>query len=472
MRNSKAADLTHGDVGQLGDLIDRESLGEVCRSFFDLFGLSIRVFSANGSLLADMHQEQDVCRRLNTMLKGRVACTKTVAEAQKLVPEESTLVHRCFTGAVYHLVPIVYDSQNLGRIVLGPFLPAEIGRLPESLREVLPDEDLEQVRDAMAAMPRVREDTSQRIASHLRAILDLILFAGHRAQLTSEMHLASVRENYRELAERNTKLQQAYDRLKELDQLKSSFLATVSHELRTPLTSVIGYAEMLSSGMAGELNPEQKSFVDTIYTKGELLFSLITNLLDLNKLEQERVSLDLHMVDPANVLREVKETLLPAAEKNGIRIELGGEGESDAPKFNADPVRLRQILLNIAGNALKFTPEGGVVRLHARRVEMAPRDADDQELGMAVMMTPEDGVEFSVQDNGIGIAEEALGRIFDAFYQVDGSSTREYGGIGLGLTIAKRLVDAHGGTIQVQSEVGQGTVFSVTLPEHPPRSTQ
>ena len=122
-------------------------------------------------------------------------------------------------------------------------------------------------------MPRVRPETAERIAEHLRGVLDLILFSGHRAHLTSAMHLATVRENYRDLAEKNARLQDAYDKLKELDRLKSNFLATVSHELRTPLTSIIGYSEMLQAGIAGDLSEEQASFVETIRSKGELLLS-------------------------------------------------------------------------------------------------------------------------------------------------------------------------------------------------------
>ncbi|MFI5308444.1 MAG: ATP-binding protein [Polyangiales bacterium] len=470
MNDPNTADLHHGEIANLEDLIDRDSLREVCRSFFDLFGLSIRVFSTRGALLANVHEERSICRYMNALPEGRRACASTVGQVQILVPKDGTIVHPCFTGAVYHVVPIVYDDRQLGRIVLGPFLPAELREPPASLLQVDPNLDPERAKLALSDMPRVRPETAERIARHLRGVLDLILFSGHRAHLTSAMHLATVRENYRDLAEKNSRLQEAYDRLKELDRLKSNFLATVSHELRTPLTSIIGYSEMLQAGIAGELNDEQSNFVETIRSKGELLLSLITSLLDLNKLERGQLTIEPELVDPRAVLAEVQETYRPEAEKKRITLEI--VCAEDVPQLHADPVRLRQILINLAGNAIKFTPENGRVKMAASATEMTLEDTDeeggDQSFGAALMLAPEPAIEFSVQDTGIGIAPDQVGKIFDAFYQVDGSSTREYGGAGLGLAIAKNLVEAHHGTIRVESTPSQGSTFYVTLPQTPP----
>jgi signal transduction histidine kinase len=462
------ADLHHGEIANLEDLIDRESLREVCRSFLDLLGLSIRVFSARGSLLANVHEERSVCRYVNSLPKGRTACATTVGEVQVLVPTEGTVVHPCFTGAVYHVVPIVYDDRQLGRFVLGPFVPSDVDQAPQTLLTIDPGVKRDRAEAALREMPRVRPETAERIASHLRGVLDLILFSGHRAHLTSAMHLATVRENYRELAEKNARLQEAYDKLKELDRLKSNFLATVSHELRTPLTSIIGYSEMLQAGIAGDMTEEQNGFVETIRTKGELLLSLITSLLDLNKLERGQLSVDPEQVDPRAVLAEVKETYLPEAEKKKITLQV--ECGDDVPFVHADPVRLRQILINLAGNALKFTPDGGTVTMSAVVTEMTMNDDEDEDegFGAALMMAPEPAVEFKVQDTGIGMADGELEKIFDAFYQVDGSSTREFGGAGLGLAIARNLVDAHHGILRVESELGKGTSFYVTIPQQAP----
>lgn len=461
-------DLAYGDVSGLEDLVDRDSLAELCRSFFDLFGLSIRVLSRDGSLLTDVHEPRSICRYLNTMSAGRLACSTTVGDVQALVPEQGARQHTCFTGAVYQVMPVEYDGRRLGRIIVGPYLPAELGAVPQSLLEVDPELQPERARELLPEMPRVRRDTVQRILDHLRQVLNVILFSGHRAYMTSGMHLHSVRASYRELAEKNSRLQQAYDRLQELDRLKSNFLATVSHELRTPLSSIIGYADMLEQGIAGALNDEQRTFAATIRDKGELLLSLITALLDLNKLERGQLELVWQPVDPREVLRDVKETLLPHARREGVTVEVDCSTELPA-RFSADPVRLRQILINLANNAVKFTPDGGHVWLQAKAGSLGLDDAEHDGLGIALMAAPEPAVEFVVRDTGRGIPEESLEQIFNAFYQVDGGSTREHGGAGLGLAIVKKLVDAHGGDIRVDSVLHRGTTFRVILPEHAKR---
>jgi len=477
MDEANAADISYAEITNLEDLIDRDSLREVCRSFFDLFGLSIRVFSTRGVLLANVHEERSICRYVNSLPGGRAACGETVSQAQALVPPStSTATHRCFTGAAYDIVPIQYDGRQLGRIVIGPFLPSDLNEIPQTLLRVDNRLEPDRARLALAEMPRVRSQTAQRIATHLRGVLDLILFSGHRAQLTSAMHLLTVRENYRELAEKNARLQDAFDKLKELDRLKSNFLATVSHELRTPLTSIIGYSEMLEAGIAGDLTAEQGAFVETIRTKGELLLQLISSLLDLNKLERGQLRIKPEYIDPRALLADVKETCLPEAEKRGVKLEL--EWDPDMPVVQADPVRLRQILTNLLSNAIKFSRDSARVIMRVRNTELhmsddplAAHDDEDDDtgsLGAALMLAPERAVEFSVQDQGIGIATSELGKIFDAFYQVDGSSTREYGGAGLGLSIAKSLVAAHHGQLRVESELGQGTTFFVTIPETQP----
>ncbi len=451
--------LTLGTDIRLQDLVDKDALRDVIRSVHALFGISLRVFSADGFLLAEAVVEQEICRYVAELSDGRVACMKTVAAARRVDPRSGEATHPCFTGAQYHIFSIDYDGRRLGKAVLGPYLPSDVTNVPDSLLAV--DESVEPTRalELLPKMPRARSDTIHLISDHLRRTLDLILFSGHKALLTSQMHLSSVRESYRELQEKNQKLQEAFDKLSELDRLKSNFLGVISHELRTPLTSIIGYSEMLSEGIAGDLVGDQIKFVQTINQKGEQLLELIMSLLDLSKLESGTMSLRKNTVPVEKLLSEVVSTLEPKARKKNITIE--SVLEADLPPVRGDGERLRQVFLNLVDNAIKFSPPDSAVTLSAR-LAMGP-DGDSED-GYSLLEPSRRMVAIGVTDVGIGIPEQERGRIFDAFYQVDSSSTREHEGTGLGLSIVKRLVDAHGGKVVVSGNDPTGAVFSVILP--------
>lgn len=459
---SPTADIVLGDVTRLEDIVDKGALGEVCRSFFSLFSLPIRVLSLDGTLVADVHETREICSYVNEVSEGHRACSALVAEVKEIDPQDGAIEHPCFTGAVYRIVPIDYQGRRLGRFVIGPYFPAERQEVPKSLLVLHEGIDAEVAREKLGEMPRVRRETAERLADHLTRILDLIIFSGHRSFLTSEMHVASVRESFRTLAEKNAELQDAFDKLKELDRLKSNFLATVSHELRTPLTSIIGYSDMLVTGIAGELNEEQTEFVDTIRSKGDHLLALISSLLDLGKLEQGNMRISKERLDPEALLEEVEKTFAPTARKREVGIVV--RAQKPLPEVHGDPVRIRQILFNLTENAMKFSPPNGEIVLALRGVELEPED-DGGGMGLVLLAAPRGALEFSVSDSGPGIPAGERERIFDAFYQVDGSSTREHGGTGLGLSIVQRLVQAHGGDVWVESEPDDGTTFRFTIPE-------
>jgi len=291
-------------------------------------------------------------------------------------------------------------------------------------------------------------------------VLELLVFSGHRAQLASTMQVASVRENYRELAAKNEALKTSYEELKQLDQLKSTFLATVSHELRTPLTSIIGYAEMLESGAAGALHDAQAELLRTIRGKADQLLGLIGSLLDLGRLEAKNLDLHNEPVDARTLLSDVGSTIVPIANRRSVALDI--QIADGTPRIWGDPVRLRQILINLADNAMKFTHEGGEVVLRAEPGNLD--EAASGGLGSSLFATSRPAVVLTVRDTGMGIPEENLSRIFDAFYQIDAGTTRAHGGAGLGLSIVKQLVDGHRGKIEVASVLGQGSVFTVKLP--------
>lgn len=449
-----------GDI-RLEELVDREALGEMARSFYELFRVPLRIFDAQGLILADASEQQALYTYLNTFRGGREALSEVVDAVKNTNPPvDGEATHQCLTGAVYQITPISYDGRRIGRLILGPFLPPEVTEPRSAVLELDPEVDGARVKQLMAEMPRAREETVGRIAHHLKCTLDLILFSGHKALLTSNMHLAAVRESYRELQQKNSRLQEAFDRLKELDRLKSNFLATVSHELRTPLTSIIGYSEMLAEGIAGELAEEQADFVGTIREKGEQLLELIKGLLDLSKLESGTMSLRKANVDVAPIVEDVAQTLTPTARKKGVEIEV--DIENGLPLLWADADRLRQVLLNLTENAIKFTPQGGRVALSLAHTLMDAADGEGEALVLLPNRRP--AVQLRVADTGIGIPEPERRRVFDAFYQVDSSSTREQGGTGLGLSIVKRLVDGHDGTVRIEDNDPQGAVFVVTIP--------
>jgi signal transduction histidine kinase len=233
----------------------------------------------------------------------------------------------------------------------------------------------------------------------------------------------------------------------------------ISHELRTPLTSVIGYSEMLLEGMAGELNDEQKTYIDTIREKGDSLLALIASLLDMSKIEAGALRLNISQVDVRTVVEQARTTVVPQAQKK--RLILESEIDEDARVFNADAEKLRQCLVNLMGNAVKFTPEEGTIMVRVQRLTKRGATPSPE----ARFGAPDRGfVRIEVRDTGIGIPREKLEQVFASFYQVDNSITREYGGTGLGLAIVKRFVEAHGGRVSVDSETGLGTVFSLEIP--------
>ena len=446
----------------LEDVVDREALGELCASVHALFGIGVRVYAAEGALLASAATELDACRYVNQLSGARTACGQTVSAAKSVDPGESgDVTHPCFTGLAYRIVALEHENRRVGRIVLGPFAPAGMREPPPSLADTERRLDLVAAGELLAKVPRVKPEALARIAKHLKTTLELVIFASHKAWVTSKVHLYSVRESYRELEEKTKRLEAALSRLKEIDRLKSNFLGTVSHELRTPLTSIIGYSEMLAEGIAGPLGDEQAEYVRTIHGKGEQLLGLITGLLDLSKLESGTMLLRQSRVAIASVLDEVISTLAPVARKKEVDLALDKDGVSC--ELAGDPERLRQVFVNLVENAVKFTPKGGRVLVRARVIEQ-PGAADEAEEGAAVLAPVRRSVEIEVRDTGIGIPTAERERVFDAFYQVDSSSTRAYGGTGLGLSIVKRIVAAHGGSVRVEGNEPNGTVFVVTLP--------
>jgi len=231
--------------------------------------------------------------------------------------------------------------------------------------------------------------------------------------------------------------------LRELDRLKSEFLASMSHELRTPLNSILGYAEVLADGIDGELPEEAVIDIGAIHESGQHLLGLINDILDLSKIEAGHMELDTESIPLSEVVEDVAR-IVPALIREKP-VTFITDIPDALPTLLADRQRLRQILTNLVSNAIKFTDHGSI------RLE-------------AVYKIEQQQIEITVRDTGVGIAPEHLDLIFEQFRQVDNSSTRRVGGTGLGLPITQRLVRMHGGEIRVESTPGSGSAFIFTIP--------
>ncbi|MBM4379686.1 MAG: HAMP domain-containing histidine kinase [Deltaproteobacteria bacterium] len=383
----------------LGETLDLPALEGLVKGVVGLHRVPVRLLGEDGRVLLSAAGPD-----------GAPGCG--CVDGAALQPGPTPL--RCCTGADYLgvLVPG-------GRLLLGP----------------LPAEGL----DASAVLQLLRG-------------MVMALGGERHERLLSSHASARMLERNRELEARNRTLEQMYARLRDLDRMKSTFLATMSHELRTPLTAVIGYAEMLGTGLAGELTHEQKDYVGIIREKGDTLLQLISSVLDIGMIQAGRVRMGLAPFSVADLMRGALTSLKPQAQKKGVQLEL----RAPAPDFQAsvDRVKLKQVLVNLLGNAVKFTPVGGRVTFSC----MPPSGDGPLEVEACRLV---------VEDTGPGIPAEHQGRIFEAFYQADGSRTREHGGVGIGLAVVKGYVEAHGGRVELWSQPGQGCRFTVHLPLHP-----
>lgn len=458
---------------ELEKAVNATTLQELTQSCFDLFQVPLRLFSANGTLLAERGKPAEICGLVGKSTAGRRACAKLVAtvKSSSATATEPTTFH-CFTGARYDVLPLQHAGEYGGRFVVGPYrvggdgsdgaAPGDEG-LPPSLLEVAPETDGAQAEASLKRMVRLDAHQAELLRRHLRLVVEAVLASSYDALVTSKMHVAATRESHHQLRTRTAELQDAQDRLRELDGLKSSLLSTVSHELRTPLTSILGYTDMLLNEMAGPLQPEQKEFLGTIQRQGERLLKLIRTLLDMSRLEKGNLRLEREPVKIRAVLADVVTTMTPVAIDKGVYLDLAlpkKGADDDLPLVAGDPDRLHQVFLNLVHNAVKFSAPGGYVTLSAR-----PADANgSDEVGYILFAPLHKSLAVRVADTGPGVPDRSKTRIFDAFYQLDHSSTREHAGTGLGLSIVKRIVDAAGGAIHVEDNEPQGAVFVVQLP--------
>ncbi len=283
-------------------------------------------------------------------------------------------------------------------------------------------------------------------------ILHDLTEAVEKAQLYEQVkrHSDELREKVREatteLAEQNELLRRQAFQLEQASAAKSQFLANVSHELRTPLNAIIGYTHLLLEGVSGELTPRQNDRLQRVESNARHLLSIINDLLDIARIESGKMPIQVERFELHELLEEVMAEVEPLI--TGTSLEVTWTLSPEVPEVRTDRQKVKQIVLNLLSNALKFTPQGSV----AIRIE-----------------TCEDGdqVAVAVADTGIGISEENQKTIFEAFGQADSSYAKRHGGTGLGLSICRRLATILGGTIALESRLGEGSTFTFCFPKRP-----
>ncbi len=271
----------------------------------------------------------------------------------------------------------------------------------------------------------------------------------HRVQGKKRTILLAI-EDITERREIETGLEKAHEELKALAaelkrtaRVKSEFLANMSHELRTPLNSINGFSEVLYDETFGPLNGKQKQYVNNVLTSGKHLLLLINQILDMAKVEAGKMKLALSVISMKTLLNDISMLVADMVSKKKIEMQL--EIAADLPDIQADELKVKEILYNLVSNAVKFTPEGGKIGMRAKKIGAE--------------------IEVVVWDNGIGIAVENMGKIFEGFFRVDTPYSRVTEGTGLGLPLSKKLVELHGGKLSVESKgLNQGTLVRFTLP--------
>jgi PAS domain S-box-containing protein len=339
--------------------------------------------------------------------------------------ERIILTNRLFTSAV----GLVDDEM--------------IGKNPAVLPWIRADQDLE---FPWAQSKRTGEMVSGRVL-HLQTANRRLIFNVNSTPIIGSGVMITF-EDITILEENKIELAKARDAAEAANQSKSAFLANMSHEIRTPMNSVLGFTEVLRRNLERD-EQKRKQYLNTIHTSGTHLLNLINDILDLSKIEAGKLEVESIPCEVHRVVWDVITTMRVRAEEK--QVELNCEFEGLIPTtIHSDPARIRQVLTNLVGNAIKFTEKGQV-----RVVTQLVREGDNQQISLQVI------------DSGIGMSTEGLARIFDPFSQADASVTRRFGGTGLGLSISKGFAEALGGGIEVASELGVGSVFTATIDAGP-----
>ena len=373
--------------------------------------------------------------------------------------EKFSLIHR----------KLVEQSQRtLGVVINNVIVQMEVQRLLAESQAL--SEELQQQTDELKAQSeeliaqqdelKASNDALTKSEERLQAQQEELEHGNHELEKRAallESHMRRIEEINVQMEKQNEILKKQSAELNAASKYKSEFLANMSHELRTPLNSLLILSQLLADNKENNLQPKQIEFARTIHSSGNDLLRLIDEILDLSKVEAGRMQIEMDAVDLYGIKENLWHSFRVLAEKKGIHFNIRLE-DSLPETLYTDVYRLQQILKNLLSNAFKFTHQGEVLL----RVFRVRQDID----AAAQTAVPNDLIAFSVQDTGIGIPKDKKKMIFEAFRQADGSTNRQYGGTGLGLTISRELSTLLGGYIEVESREGEGSAFTLYLPEY------
>ncbi len=438
--------LIHKELAELKMLVDEEKSSnlDVAYAFITDAGGNVlaHTFSDDAAFPAELNEPNTDIRIMDMkegivydiaspILKG----SKTIGMVRIGIKEENTL------RAINNILGVVIGITLL-TIILSVFIGAGLASL------------------IVRPVNRLRSATEDMAKGNLDVRVD-IKTGDEIQQLASSFNQMAIRleDSYENLVKTNQELEKAY-------KVKSDFLAIMSHELRTPLTAIIGFSEMLMEGVVGSIKDEQKDMLKEILHNAADLLDMINSMLDFTKVESGRMKLEVTNFDISETLKRVCRTISPLAQNKGLQLNI--DIHDGLPVIEGDERKIQRAVLNLLANATKFTPKAGRISLKAHHFkswnEFAGADAIKNEFENPEQLFLGGGVQVIVEDSGIGIPSEYCDQVFDMFYQVEEASTRSYGGIGLGLALARQFVQMHKGHIWVESEVGKGAKFTIVIP--------
>ena len=438
VRISDSVGLVHVQLGRLNTTLPGFEFTDSVRQPVSMISKdgSVLIFGApivQSTLAVDDYQERSPAAGSKKPVNPILGTVIVEMSLESTFNSQREIILR---GAFYTLLGLVFTgllAMRIGRAVTDPIL--EIAQGVQKLEKGKLDT---YINTGATGEIKLLESGINSMAATLQ---------GAQENLQDQIHLATgeLRNTLQELEQKNAELEIEREKAYEANQSKSQFLANMSHELRTPLNAIIGYSEMLEEELSEVNDTKYVDDILKINSAGKHLLSLINDILDLSKIEAGKMNVFLESTEIASICEYTVATIRPLAERNNNRLVL--DCPSDIGEMYSDVTKIRQVLFNLLSNACKFTQHGEVT-LSARR-ESGPDG---------------DWIKFSVADTGIGMSENQMKNLFEAFSQADATISRDYGGTGLGLAICKRFTELMGGHLSANSKPGEGSIFLLQLP--------